>query len=146
MAILRPTAEVCLYRYFIFVFEGKISKMSSLFTYDSTSLLENYNSPPVDRPAFVPAFSLPENPDDPLVTNTLTMCSGEGVQFCKYDTLSTRSLAVGNSTLRAFHNHLALVKGLEPGNIKFTTTPGCHHINQSTIVKGKCFPFFVSGI
>ncbi|GAA6218625.1 sushi domain-containing protein 2-like [Lates japonicus] len=89
-----------------------ISKKSSLFTYDSKYLLDTF--PPNHDPAFVPAFSLPETPDDPLVADMLSMCSGEGEHFCKYDTLTTGSLAVGNATLRAFQNHQALMEALQP--------------------------------
>ncbi|XP_042369858.1 sushi domain-containing protein 2-like, partial [Plectropomus leopardus] len=92
-----------------------ISKDSSLFTYDSKYLLDNYYFPPSYDPAFVPAFSLLERPDDPLVGNMLTMCSGDGATLCKYDTLTTRSLRMGNATLRAFQSHQAQMKALEPG-------------------------------
>uniref|UniRef100_A0A4W6E947 Sushi domain containing 2 n=1 Tax=Lates calcarifer TaxID=8187 RepID=A0A4W6E947_LATCA len=89
-----------------------ISNKSSLFTYDSKYLLDTF--PPNHDPAFVPAFSLPETPDDPLVADMLLMCSGEGARFCQYDTLTTRSLAVGNATLRAFQNLQTLMKALQP--------------------------------
>ncbi|XP_047446815.1 sushi domain-containing protein 2 [Mugil cephalus] len=91
-----------------------ISNASSLFTYDSNYLVDAYSLQPRHDPAFVPAFSLPEGPDDPLVADMLTMCSGEGAHFCKYDTLTTRSLAMGNATLRAFQNHQALTENLKP--------------------------------
>ncbi|XP_068460520.1 sushi domain-containing protein 2 [Clinocottus analis] len=91
-----------------------VSKESSLFTYDSKYLLDTYSFPPSPHPAFVPAFSLPERPDDPLVADMLAVCFGEGAQFCKYDTLTARSLALGNATLRAFSSHRALVAALEP--------------------------------
>lgn len=94
---------------------GNISKKSSLFTYDSKYLLDTYYFPPSHNPAFVPAFSLPKRSDDPLVADMLTMCIGEGAKFCKYDTLTTRSLTMGNATLRAYQNHQALMVVLEPG-------------------------------
>nr|XP_043882044.1 sushi domain-containing protein 2 isoform X1 [Solea senegalensis] len=87
---------------------------SSLFTYDSKYLLDTYSFPQNHNSAFVPVFSLPETPDDPLVADMLTMCFGEGAQLCKHDTLTTRSLAVGNATLRAFHTFQALMKVLQP--------------------------------
>uniref|UniRef100_A0A4W5LHF4 Sushi domain-containing protein n=1 Tax=Hucho hucho TaxID=62062 RepID=A0A4W5LHF4_9TELE len=43
----------------------------------------------------------------------LKMCFGEGAQFCKYDTLTTCSLAVGNATLQSFQSHKALMRDLE---------------------------------
>ncbi|XP_045890916.1 sushi domain-containing protein 2 isoform X3 [Micropterus dolomieu] len=91
-----------------------VSKKSSLFTYDSKYLLDTYYFRPSHDPAFVPAFSIPERPDDPLVADMLMMCFGEGAKFCKYDTLSTRSLTMGNVTLRAYQSHQALMEALEP--------------------------------
>ncbi|KAJ0067886.1 hypothetical protein NL108_011656, partial [Boleophthalmus pectinirostris] len=96
---------------FTFGEDWRISQTSSLFTYDSTYLLETYHTPGA---AFVPVFSPPEDPDDPLVTSMSTLCSGDGALFCKYDTLLTGSLLMGNSTLMAFHRHLDLVKDLKP--------------------------------
>ncbi|XP_013768805.1 sushi domain-containing protein 2 [Pundamilia nyererei] len=97
-----------------FEVNGNISKNSSLFTYDSEHLLDMYNIPPSHDPTFVPAFSLPESLDDPLVADMLTMCYGEGSQFCKYDTLTTRDLTVGNATLKAYQKHQALLYALKP--------------------------------
>lgn len=99
---------------FTFGASWNISKNSSLFTYDSKYLLDTYYFPPSHDPAFVPPFSQPERPDDPLVADMLRMCFGKGAKFCKYDTLSTRSLAIGNATLRAFQNHQVLMEALEP--------------------------------
>lgn len=100
----------------LFSSTGSISNKSSLFTYDSKDLLDTY-FPPSHKPAFVPAFSLPERPDDPLVADMLKLCFGEGAKFCKYDTLTTRSLTMGNATLRAYQSHQALMETLEPGTM-----------------------------
>ncbi|XP_015258358.1 PREDICTED: sushi domain-containing protein 2-like isoform X2 [Cyprinodon variegatus] len=91
-----------------------ISKMSSLFTYDSQYLLDSYFFPSSHDTAFVPAFPLPLKPDDPLVADMLLMCLGEGAQFCIHDTLISESLAVGNATLRAHQHHQDLMEALEP--------------------------------
>lgn len=99
---------------FTFGASWNIAKESSLFTYDSKYLLDNYYFPPSLDPAFVPAFSLTESPDDPLVADMLKMCFGEGAKFCKYDTLTTRSLMMGHATLRAYQNHQAQMAALEP--------------------------------
>ncbi|XP_035514372.1 sushi domain-containing protein 2 isoform X1 [Morone saxatilis] len=99
---------------FTFGASWNISKKSSLFTYDSKYLLDAYYVPQSHDPAFVPAFSLPEGPDDPLVADMLKMCFGEGARFCKYDTLTTRSLTVGNATLRAYQSYRAQMVALEP--------------------------------
>ncbi|XP_010874344.2 sushi domain-containing protein 2 [Esox lucius] len=91
----------------------KTSNETSLFTYDSKHLLDTYYYVKHD-PGFVPAFSVVEDPRDPLVLDMLNMCFGEGALFCKYDTLITRSLAVGNSTLMSFQSHEALLHDLLP--------------------------------
>uniref|UniRef100_A0A669E6H5 Kringle containing transmembrane protein 1 n=1 Tax=Oreochromis niloticus TaxID=8128 RepID=A0A669E6H5_ORENI len=108
------SADATLEEIFTFGASWNISKNSSLFTYDSEHLLDMYNIPPSHDPTFVPAFSLPESLDDPLVAEMLTMCYGEGAQFCKYDTLTTRDLTVGNATLKAYQKHQALLHALKP--------------------------------
>uniref|UniRef100_A0A3Q2W0I2 Sushi domain containing 2 n=1 Tax=Haplochromis burtoni TaxID=8153 RepID=A0A3Q2W0I2_HAPBU len=108
------SADATLEEIFTFGASWNISKNSSLFTYDSEHLLDMYNIPPSHDPTFVPAFSLPESLDDPLVADMLTMCYGEGSQFCKYDTLTTRDLTVGNATLKAYQKHQALLHALKP--------------------------------
>ncbi|XP_049434450.1 sushi domain-containing protein 2 [Epinephelus fuscoguttatus] len=125
---------------FTFGASWNISKKSSLFTYDSKYLLETYYFPPSHDPAFVPAFSLPETPDDPLVGDMLTMCFGEGAVFCKYDTLTTRSLTMGNATLRAYQSHQAQMKALEPVvSCGWLQTPrngkksGTHYLEGNTL-------------
>ncbi|XP_035022120.2 sushi domain-containing protein 2 isoform X2 [Hippoglossus stenolepis] len=109
-----PSHGATLEEIFTFGTGWKVPKMSSLFTHDSKRLLEAHSFTPSPDPAFVPAFSLPETPDDPLVAGMLTTCVGEGARFCKYDTLTTRSLAVGNSTLWAHRNFQALMDALQP--------------------------------
>ncbi|XP_035496038.2 sushi domain-containing protein 2 isoform X2 [Scophthalmus maximus] len=91
---------------FIFATGWNVSEKASLFTYDPRNLL--------DDPALGPAFAPPEPPDDPLVADMLTTCFGEGAAFCKHDTLTTGSLAVGNATLRAFQNFQLLMDALQP--------------------------------
>uniref|UniRef100_A0A672IB95 Sushi domain containing 2 n=1 Tax=Salarias fasciatus TaxID=181472 RepID=A0A672IB95_SALFA len=90
-----------------------ISNKSSLFTYDSEYLLDSYTSWSHDT-TFVPNFSPPERPDGPLVSDMSVLCSGEGADFCKYDTLVAGSLSMGNATLRAYRSHQALEKALQP--------------------------------
>ncbi|RVE67726.1 hypothetical protein OJAV_G00084710 [Oryzias javanicus] len=91
-----------------------ISKTSSLFTYDSAHLLDSYYFPPSHDSSFVPAFTLPERPDDPLVADMRALCVGEGAEFCKFDTLVTRSLEKGNATLGAYRSHRGRMSALEP--------------------------------
>ncbi|XP_068994992.1 sushi domain-containing protein 2 [Embiotoca jacksoni] len=134
------SADATLEEIFTFGAGWNISKESSLFTYDSKYLLDTYYFPPSHDPAFVPAFSLPERPDDRLLADILTLCFGEGAQFCKYDTLTTRSLAAGNATLRAFQSHQALTEALEPVvSCGWLPTPkngkknGTHYLEGNTL-------------
>ncbi|KAK2845374.1 hypothetical protein Q7C36_010228 [Tachysurus vachellii] len=91
-----------------------VTNESSLFTYDSEHLLNEYYFSPKHDPLFIPQFSVNEDPSDPLLSPTLKMCVGHGAQFCKYDTLSTRSLELGNNTLHAVRTHAATVQDLQP--------------------------------
>ncbi|XP_068167879.1 sushi domain-containing protein 2 isoform X2 [Antennarius striatus] len=125
---------------FLFGASWNISKRTSLFTYDSKYLLDNFYFPPSHHSEFVPAFSLPERPDDPLVADMLTVCSGGGAAFCKYDTLTTRSLAVGNATLRVYQNYEARVADLIPVvSCGWLPTPrngrkkGTHYLEGNTL-------------
>ncbi|KAM9393861.1 sushi domain-containing protein 2 [Pholidichthys leucotaenia] len=108
------SAEATLEEIFTFGAGWNISKKSSLFTYDSPYLLEAYFMQPSHDPTFVPAFSLLETPDDPLLEDILTLCIGDGAQFCNYDALTTWSLKMGNATLRAHQSHQDLMKALKP--------------------------------
>lgn len=95
---------------------GAISNDTSLFTYDSARLQDSYLSFTKHHdPDFVPAFSLPESPGDPLLSDVLEICVGNGANLCKYDSLATRSLRVGNATMSAYRSHAALVNDLTPG-------------------------------
>ncbi|KAL0979029.1 hypothetical protein UPYG_G00179530 [Umbra pygmaea] len=107
-----PTDSATPEEIFIFGAGWKISNETSLFTYDSKHLLDTYSVK--HDPAFVPAFSVVEDTSDPLVIDMRKMCFGEGAEFCKYDTLTTRSLAVGNATLMSFKSHKALLYHLQP--------------------------------
>ncbi|XP_017161997.1 sushi domain-containing protein 2 [Poecilia reticulata] len=119
-----------------------ISNMSSLFTYDSHYLLDSYFFPLSHDPAFVPAFSLPLKPDDPLAADMLSMCLGEGAQFCIHDTLISRSLAVGNATLRAHQHHQALMEALKPVvSCGWLPTPRNGKKNGTHYLEGKTLSF-----
>lgn len=104
---------------FGFSSSGNISKTSSLFTYDSDDLLDSYYFPPSHDSTFVPAFTPPETPDDPLVADMRAACVGEGAEFCEHDTLVTRSLEKGNASLWAYRGHRTLRRALEPGTAPF---------------------------
>ncbi|XP_072289015.1 sushi domain-containing protein 2 [Eucyclogobius newberryi] len=122
--------------------EWEISQTSSLFTYDSTYLLETYHAPAAGRPALVPVFHPSEDPGDPLVMSMWTLCSGEGALFCKYDTLLTRSLVIGNSTFMSLQRHLALVKDLKPvASCGWLPTPNNGRKNGTHYLKGDVVSF-----
>uniref|UniRef100_A0A087Y8R0 Sushi domain containing 2 n=1 Tax=Poecilia formosa TaxID=48698 RepID=A0A087Y8R0_POEFO len=127
---------------FTFGAAWNISNMSSLFTYDSHYLLDSYFFPLSHDPAFVPAFSLPLKPDDPLAADMLSMCLGEGAHFCIHDTLISRSLAVGNATLRAHQHHQALMEALKPVvSCGWLSTPRNGKKNGTHYLEGKTLSF-----
>uniref|UniRef100_A0A3P8SW11 Sushi domain containing 2 n=1 Tax=Amphiprion percula TaxID=161767 RepID=A0A3P8SW11_AMPPE len=87
---------------------------SALFTYDSDYLLNEYKFVPRHDDTFIPQFTVPENPDDPLANLTAEICSGEGSQFCRYDILVGRSPQMGNATRVSFQSHVTLMNDLKP--------------------------------
>uniref|UniRef100_A0A3B3QP37 Sushi domain containing 2 n=1 Tax=Paramormyrops kingsleyae TaxID=1676925 RepID=A0A3B3QP37_9TELE len=92
----------------------QIENETSLFTYDSPYLLDTYCFAPKHNPDFVPAFSVPEDPSDPLYAQMSALCSGEGFPLCRFDTLAARSLDMGNATREAFLAHVSVVEDLRP--------------------------------
>ncbi|XP_036384721.1 sushi domain-containing protein 2-like, partial [Megalops cyprinoides] len=99
---------------FRFGADWAIVNETSLFTYDSEYLLNTYYFGPKHDPSFLPVFSVPENPDDPLHGEVVKLCAGQGSHFCSFDTLITRSLEVGKATRVSFQSHESLVEALQP--------------------------------
>ncbi|XP_067340597.1 sushi domain-containing protein 2-like isoform X2 [Channa argus] len=91
-----------------------VSNNSSLFTYDSEYLLDTYYNASKHDPSFIPVFSIPDSPDDPLASQASKICFGEGSEFCRYDILVGRSPTMGNVTRASFQNHISLVHDLQP--------------------------------
>lgn len=91
-----------------------IANESTLFTYDSAYLTDHYLHVSKHDPDFVPVFSPPEDPSDPLWSDMTRICFGHGASFCKYDTLVTGSLNTGNATISAVRTHMALANDLSP--------------------------------
>ncbi|KAK2819141.1 hypothetical protein Q5P01_024702 [Channa striata] len=91
-----------------------VSNDSTLFTYDSEYLLDTYYNAPRHDPSFIPVFSVPDSPEDPLAGQASEICSGEGSQFCRYDILVGRSPTMGNVTRLSFQSHISLVHDLQP--------------------------------
>ncbi|KAF3851404.1 hypothetical protein F7725_013176 [Dissostichus mawsoni] len=72
----------------------------------------------------------------------LAMCLGEGAQFCKYDTLTTQSLRMGNATLGAYQSHLALTEALEQVvSCGWLPTPRNGKKNGTHYLEGSCLSF-----
>ncbi|XP_071322895.1 sushi domain-containing protein 2-like [Trachinotus anak] len=90
-----------------------ISNKSALFTYDSEDLLDTYYYASRHDLSFIPVFSVPESPDDPLDAQASKICSGEGSEFCRYDILVGRSPGMGNATKLSFQSHVSLVDDLK---------------------------------
>ncbi|XP_028273444.1 sushi domain-containing protein 2-like [Parambassis ranga] len=91
-----------------------VSNNSALFTYDTEYLLQTYLYAPRHDHSYIPVFTVPENPNDPLYNQTAEICSGEGSQFCRYDILVGRSTRMGNATKESFVSHASLVEDLKP--------------------------------
>lgn len=110
-----------------------VTNETSLFTYDSTYLLNEYYYAPKHDPSFIPNFSVTEDPADPLLEPALNLCAGEGASFCKYDTLSMRSLEQGNATLLAYRSHASTKKSLEPVQSCGWLSPPNHGQKEGTL-------------
>ncbi|KAJ8384933.1 hypothetical protein AAFF_G00197410 [Aldrovandia affinis] len=91
-----------------------ITNETSLFTYDSEYLLKTFYFGPKHDSGFVPLFSVPDTPADPLYQEAQRMCAGQGSAFCRFDALAARSLEVGNATKVAFQSYAVLVQDLQP--------------------------------
>ncbi|XP_069475274.1 uncharacterized protein [Ambystoma mexicanum] len=87
-----------------------ITAETSLFTYDSWYLEDNYHIK--HDPDFIPVFSVQEDPSDPLTADMLQLCQSD--LFCRFDTLTTRSLQAGNATKMSHQRHLKVVESLQP--------------------------------
>ncbi|KAJ7404334.1 hypothetical protein BTVI_72880 [Pitangus sulphuratus] len=94
-----------------------IENGSSLFTYDTEFLLNNFYYGEKHNASFLPVFFPNEDPADPLVGEMVSLCDSD--PFCRFDVLTTRSLQVGNSTRLSHQNHRLLVEHLEPGDTTF---------------------------
>ncbi|XP_069789027.1 sushi domain-containing protein 2 isoform X2 [Narcine bancroftii] len=89
-----------------------IENKSSLFTYDSQFLLDNYWHAPKHDADFTPVFHVSDNPADPLHAEMTALCQGN--EFCRFDTLVTKNLQMGNATKLSYENYRMLVESLEP--------------------------------
>ncbi|XP_077592962.1 sushi domain-containing protein 2 [Stigmatopora nigra] len=99
---------------FRFAASWAVSNTSTLFTYDSKYLLDNYSNSTKHDPNFIPAFSIPDDPSDPLYNLTQDICAGNASQFCRYDILVGRHPELGMASKASFQSHLSLVESLKP--------------------------------
>ncbi|PKU32456.1 sushi domain-containing protein 2 [Limosa lapponica baueri] len=111
---------------------------TSLFTYDTESLLNDFVYQEKHNASFLPVFIPHEDPADPLVEKMVLLCDSD--PFCRFDVLTTRSLEVGNSTKRSHQNHKLLVENLKPviscgwlGHPANGTKNGTNYLLGSTI-------------
>ncbi|NXY74058.1 SUSD2 protein, partial [Glareola pratincola] len=111
---------------------------TSLFTYDTESLLNNFFYGEKHNASFLPVFIPYEDPADPLVKDMVSLCDSD--PFCRFDVLTTRNLQVGNSTRRSHENHKLLVENLKPviscgwlGHPTNGTKNGTNYLLGSTI-------------
>ncbi|XP_074146807.1 sushi domain-containing protein 2 [Sminthopsis crassicaudata] len=80
---------------------------SSLFTYDSSFLVDNYLRKPKHDPDFLPAFA-----PGPPTPEVLSLC-GEDLP-CQFDALITGRLDIGNATKAAHRQHRQRQWNLKP--------------------------------
>ncbi|XP_013227682.3 sushi domain-containing protein 2 [Columba livia] len=85
---------------------------TSLFTYDTEFLLNNFFYEKKHNASFLPVFFPYEDPADPLVKEMHSLCDSD--PFCRFDVLTTRSLQVGSSTKLSHQNRKLLVENLQP--------------------------------
>uniref|UniRef100_A0A8C9EMA2 Sushi domain containing 2 n=1 Tax=Pavo cristatus TaxID=9049 RepID=A0A8C9EMA2_PAVCR len=76
---------------------------TSLFTYDTENLLNDYFYGEKHNASFLPVFYPYEDPADPLVEEMVSLCDSD--PFCRFDVLTTRSLQVGNFTRLSHQYH-----------------------------------------
>ncbi|KAM5193400.1 sushi domain-containing protein 2 isoform 2-T2 [Mantella aurantiaca] len=88
----------------------QVTSDSSLFTYDSKFLLDNYQLK--HDPDFFPTFSFQEDLNDPFTNDVVKLCGND--YFCTFDAFTTRSLWVGNATKSTHDHHKKLVQLLQP--------------------------------
>ncbi|XP_060104318.1 sushi domain-containing protein 2 [Heteronotia binoei] len=97
---------------FAFGADWAISNTTSLLTYDTQYLLHDFFLGPKHNVSFEPVFSPPEDPTDPLAKDMALLCQSD--PLCRFDVLTTRDLAVGNSTKWSHQNYRSLKENLQP--------------------------------
>lgn len=91
---------------------GAVENASSLLTYDSWFLVNNFLYQSKHDYTFQPLFAeeTTPNPNQPEVAE---LCGDD--HFCAFDVMATGSLSVGNGTLMAHQRHQHRMQSLRPG-------------------------------
>ncbi|XP_067556168.1 sushi domain-containing protein 2 isoform X2 [Pseudorca crassidens] len=97
---------------FLFGADWAVENASSLLTYDSKFLVENFLLQPKHDPSFLPLFP-EETTSSPSQESEAAKLCGDN-NFCNFDVAATGSLSVGNATLLVHRQHLLRAQSLQP--------------------------------
>lgn len=92
---------------------GAVHNTSSLFTYDSWFLINNFLYQPKHDPTFEPLFPDKTTLSPSQAEEAAKLCGNDA--FCNFDVAATGSLSVGNATLVAHQLHQQRIQRLQPG-------------------------------
>lgn len=92
---------------------GAVENASSLLTYDSWFLVNNFLYQPKHDHTFQPLFPEEATPNPSQATEAAELCGDN--HFCRFDVMATGSLSVGNATRMAHQWHQHRVQSLKPG-------------------------------
>ncbi|KAM9194369.1 sushi domain-containing protein 2 isoform 2-T2 [Dugong dugon] len=92
--------------------EWAVQNESSLFTYDSHFLVNNFLFRPKHDPSFQPLFPDEVTASSHLVHEANAFCGND--PFCSFDVVATGSLSVGNATRTAHQLHRCRMQSLQP--------------------------------
>lgn len=97
----------------VHVSPGAVKNSSSLLTYDSQFLVNNFLYGPKHDPNFQPLFPEETTPNPSQATEAAKLCGDN--HFCIFDVMATGSLSLGNATLVAHQLHQSRAQSLQPG-------------------------------
>lgn len=95
------------------VSSGAVSNASSLFTYDSRPLVNQFLIGPKHDPNFKPLFPDETTLSPSQAEDLARLCESD--HFCVLDVISTGDPSVGNATRIAHQLHQNRLKSLQPG-------------------------------
>ncbi|XP_023502485.2 sushi domain-containing protein 2 [Equus caballus] len=96
---------------FQFGADWAVENASSLLTYDSQLLVNNFLYGPKHDPTFRPLFPDEITPNSSQTTEVAKLCGDN--HFCSFDVAATGSLSVGNATRMAYQLHQRRVQSLQ---------------------------------